>query len=380
MLNQIHIIHNLPPSSPNRDRTGAPKDAFFGGHRRARISSQALKYALRHSDIFRKELSDALLSVRTRHVSELIREELKELKVDRETIEQILAIVPSIGTKEETKEKKDDVEGGDEKAKKKTSNPYQTNQLMVFAHNEVKELSKTLLELYQKLGEKDFKKEGIRKLGELSLTETPKAVDIAMFGRMSTSSVLTSVDAAVQVSHAISANAVMPEFDYYIGSDDLSDSGAGIIGDSGFNSSVYYSYYSVHWDKLVENLDGDADLAKKAVVAMTKALMNTHVSGKSNSFAPFTERTFVMVEVSENNIPLNYANAFVKPIRPTKDLSLTDAAVDSFINHINKVTKTYNLTSDRVYINMADCGKLESGSQVEDVNSLVKWVGDKLPA
>ena len=46
-LIEIHALQNFAPSNLNRDDTGAPKDAFFGGTRRARISSQCLKRAVR---------------------------------------------------------------------------------------------------------------------------------------------------------------------------------------------------------------------------------------------------------------------------------------------------------------------------------------------
>src|SRR5690606_16109681 len=47
MYIDCHIIRNLAPSSLNRDDTGAPKSTIFGGVRRAAISSQALKRAMR---------------------------------------------------------------------------------------------------------------------------------------------------------------------------------------------------------------------------------------------------------------------------------------------------------------------------------------------
>ena len=40
---EIHLIQNFAPSNLNRDDTGAPKDAIFGGHRRARVSSHSFK-------------------------------------------------------------------------------------------------------------------------------------------------------------------------------------------------------------------------------------------------------------------------------------------------------------------------------------------------
>lgn len=39
----MHIIQTLPPSNINRDDTGSPKTALYGGVRRARVSSQSWK-------------------------------------------------------------------------------------------------------------------------------------------------------------------------------------------------------------------------------------------------------------------------------------------------------------------------------------------------
>ena len=46
-LIEIHALQNFAPSNLNRDDTGAPKDALFGGTRRARVSSQCRKRAVR---------------------------------------------------------------------------------------------------------------------------------------------------------------------------------------------------------------------------------------------------------------------------------------------------------------------------------------------
>ena len=43
----IHVVQTLPPSNVNRDDTGSPKTAVYGGVNRARVSSQAWKRAMR---------------------------------------------------------------------------------------------------------------------------------------------------------------------------------------------------------------------------------------------------------------------------------------------------------------------------------------------
>jgi len=67
MFIELHVIQNFAPSNLNRDDTGAPKDCEFGGHRRARISSQCLKRAIRKDAGFGAFL-DGKGGVRTRRL------------------------------------------------------------------------------------------------------------------------------------------------------------------------------------------------------------------------------------------------------------------------------------------------------------------------
>ena len=115
MLIQIHILQNYAPSNLNRDDTGSPKDAYFGGARRGRISSQCLKRSIRQSAAFIEAFKDGgLLGVRTKNLPDLIGEQLDALKVDDETKKAILARVPEIGQESKKKDKEtDDEEGGE---------------------------------------------------------------------------------------------------------------------------------------------------------------------------------------------------------------------------------------------------------------------------
>lgn len=56
MLIEVHMLQNHAPSNLNRDESGSPKSAIFGGYRRARISSQCLKRCYRTSRTFRDEV------------------------------------------------------------------------------------------------------------------------------------------------------------------------------------------------------------------------------------------------------------------------------------------------------------------------------------
>jgi CRISPR-associated protein Cas7/Cse4/CasC subtype I-E len=72
---EIHVLQNFAPSNLNRDDTGSPKDAEFGGYRRARISSQCGKRAVRWHKALREELEAVFAKRSTRHakaVAELL--------------------------------------------------------------------------------------------------------------------------------------------------------------------------------------------------------------------------------------------------------------------------------------------------------------------
>ena len=74
---EIHALQNFAPSNLNRDDTGAPKDALFGGSRRGRISSQCLKRAVREhfkGMVKCNELTNNDVAYRTKRVLDAITE------------------------------------------------------------------------------------------------------------------------------------------------------------------------------------------------------------------------------------------------------------------------------------------------------------------
>ena len=75
---EFHLIQNFAPSNLNRDDTGSPKDALFGGHRRARISSQCLKRSVRLLAATQNLLSPEHRGVRTKQLKNLLVERLSQ--------------------------------------------------------------------------------------------------------------------------------------------------------------------------------------------------------------------------------------------------------------------------------------------------------------
>ena len=70
---QLHYLTIYPLSNPNRDDLGRPKTANYGGVPRLRISSQALKRAVRLSDVVQADLHGHL-GDRTQRIGEVVRD------------------------------------------------------------------------------------------------------------------------------------------------------------------------------------------------------------------------------------------------------------------------------------------------------------------
>jgi CRISPR system Cascade subunit CasC len=377
MLIQIHILQNYAPANLNRDDTGSPKDAYFGGARRGRISSQCLKRSIRKSAAFVEAFKeDGLLGVRTKNLPDLINEQLDALKVDDETKKAILARVPEIG-KESKKKDKEDVDAAEEGAE--ADEKSATRQLIFIGNNELRPMTENLLAEFKRLGATGWKKAEIGNITKALGSSVPRSADIALFGRMTTSAAFENVQAAVQVAHAISTNALTQEFDYFTAVDDISgESGAGMIGDIEFNSSTYYKYLNVYWEGLVKNLGGDVEVARQTVLALVEAAATAQPTGKQNSFAAFNLPDLVFIEVTQKNLPVSYANAFIKPVRASGDQSILDVSVEKLGDYLQRVTKTFNLDGKRAFT-ATQPYSLPDTETKPSMDDLKAWVNAQLP-
>ena len=72
----VHVLQTVPPSNLNRDDAGSPKQAIYGGARRARVSSQAWKRATRTAFADRVPKTD--LATRTKQIASLLAKRLTE--------------------------------------------------------------------------------------------------------------------------------------------------------------------------------------------------------------------------------------------------------------------------------------------------------------
>lgn len=298
---EVHALQTVPPSNVNRDDTGSPKTAVFGGKRRARVSSQAWKRATRVS--FGTLLDRSELGVRTKRVVELVAARITEIDPTlTESAETLAAgVVASTGLKlEKTKR----VKAGE------TSEHQETAYLVFVSRRQLDLLADKAVEI----AAADDVTAALKAFKGKGLLDTEHAVDVSLFGRMVADDSNLNVDAAAQVAHAISVHAVDNEYDYFTAVDDVKrdatdeDSGAGMIGTVEFNSSTLYRYATVDVNRLQDNL-GDAEAARRAVRAFVQAFVESMPTGKQNTFANRTLPEAVVVTVRDTQ-PVNLVGAF----------------------------------------------------------------------
>ena len=371
MLIQIHMLQNYVPSLLNRDDSGAAKSAYFGGSQRGRISSQCLKRSIRMSDTFQDAFREAgLLADRTKRLPKLISDALQQLEVSNEVREAIIARIPEFGQESKKREGK-------------TLEEQETRQLIFISSGEVETLARNLLALYEGKGAKQWKDAKIDEITKALGASIPRSVDIAMFGRMTTSAAFEDVQAAVQVAHALSTNNLTRVYDYFTAVDDLKqqdeeseDAGAGMIGDVELNSSTYYKYFNIHWDGLIENLGGDAETAAQAVMAFLEAAAVSQPSGKQNSTAAYQLPDFILVEVSDRNLPINYANAFLRSAYQSHQETLMENSINKLNEYAQKVRSAYGLNGRRAYFTTT--GLEADGHNTESLMGLQTWVAGQI--
>lgn len=280
----IHVIQTVPPSNINRDDTGSPKSAQYGGVRRARVSSQAWKKAMR--DYFNEHGAQGNVGVRTLDVVQYVADKIVQLDpsiADEDAFQQAETTINDAGVK--TK---------DGKAK----------ALFFIGSKQATALAQAALD-----GVED------KKTLQAILKDAP-AVDIALFGRMVADDPSLNEDASAQVAHAISTHAVQTEFDFFTAVDDLSpedNAGAGMLGTIEFNSSAMYRYANVAVHEFYRQL-GDKEQTLNALKLFIEAFANSMPTGKSNTFANQTLPQAILVAVRSDR-PVNLVSAFEEPVK-----------------------------------------------------------------
>ncbi len=322
MLIAIHMIQNHSPANLNRDDLGAPKTCYFGGVMRSRISSQCLKRSIRKSADFEKLCG----GIRTRQLAKLIAAELGQDPAKKKLAAEALE---KCGIK-----KKDD----------------DHSDMLVY----------TTKAAISKIAELLSKSESVS--GDLAaecgkmISESVAVPDMALSGRMLETGELrdTTVEASLQVAHAISTHEARSEVDYYVAADDIpgDDAGAAYVDEAMFASACFYKYFSIHWETLVGNLGGFQGnkefLAAHTVGAFLRGAALANPTGKQNSFAAHNPPDGILVAVTPGGAPISYANAFANPVL-TGPRDLVSGSIAQLGQYIHDLDVGYGNTGQRIW-------------------------------
>lgn len=355
MILELHILQNFALNNLNRDDTGSPKECEFGGIKRSRISSQCIKRAVREHAAFRTHVSDAGgdLAVRTSWLNtELINRLQKAGKVD-DVVEKAAIIISMLGYKLTDKGK--------------------TQFMLFIGSGDIDKLVGLAITNWDEISSDN--KDLIKKIK--ACVENTFAADVALFGRMAAGIKNFNVDSACQVAHAFSVNKASTEIDYFTAVDDIAtdDSGAGMIGLTEFDSSCFYRYALINLDQLKINLGHNADLLSASVLGFTEAFIKAIPSGKQNSCAAHNPPSYIKVVLRQDNAAISYANAFVSPVKPEADRSISEIAVNKIENYAEVVNAIYGSTG--VLLDETIC---EFHTPIMPVSELIAKLGKQLEA
>ena len=343
----VHALQTLPPSLINRDDTGAPKSAVFGGVPRQRVSSQSWKRAIRA--YFENNVDPDSVGDRSKRLPEKIAKLVEDHEGwDAErAIKQVSDLFKTAGISTEVDSKrikeleKSDAE--DKEALLKEARYPRTKYLIFLSPQQIERAAR---EIVAADGEK------IKKADAKEILDTQHSVDMAMFGRMIADDAAFNVDAAVQVAHALGIHDSAPEFDYFTAVDDLAEdgeeTGAGMIGTVQMMSSTLYRFATVNVAGLTKNLDSEEN-AKQAAIQFVDAFIKSMPTGKINTFANHTLPELVYVTVRDTR-PVSLVTAFEEPVRATDNKNLRIAGAEALAKEEKEFEENYGLKPQASFV------------------------------
>lgn len=376
----FHVLISHNPSCLNRDDMNMQKTAVFGGVNRVRISSQSLKRAMRTSDYYARHLG--VPSIRTRELEKLIpifAEKLKD-EFDKTLVAKTMELfVRAKASEAEVDDSEDQDEGATADAgaaKKLAVAPWSVEEIRVLcgivARVELSEdeVSRAKIAAAKQKGrtkktEQEFIDEALTKKRvktvEGSIEQVRAAIgktsDIALSGRMATSGLMTTVDGAMAIAHAITTHAVEPQdVDWFTAVDDLTadagEKGAAYLDTQQFSSGVFYRYASLNLKQLQVNLGLLPDMKSAETADSRKAALEIarHVfhmlatvvpSAKQQSFAAHNLADFAVVSFADQ--PISLANAFEEPIRRDRNGGFLKTSVAALADYWTRINTGYGL-------------------------------------
>lgn len=400
---QIHTLHNYPAALLNRDDAGLAKRLPYGNAIRTRISSQCLKRHWRVADdVFSLASLGVPMAIRSRGFAEKILEDLVQDGVAENIATPIAAalrdafkkdlkkLIKASGSPKKAKSKKD-ASAVDEAEDDGVTENADQKQAILLGVNEFTYLTKIARDVAAQVSQPaDARLAMLIRLESeqenLKAMEHGSGLEAALFGRMVTSDVLTSRDAAVYVAHAFTVHEAQVENDYFTVVDDLLSEGSAGIFDTELASGLYYGYVVVDVPQLVANLEGvkiedcfkvgadQRELAAKVVHHLLHLIATVSPGAKRGSTAPFEWAKLMLVEAGDWQ-PRSLAGAFQNALNTDGD-KIRERAVGQLADELQRLDAAYGAPSERRFLSVDDCQV--PGAERLPLASLTQWVQDRI--
>ena len=348
----MHVIQTLPPSNINRDDAGSPKTALYGGVRRARVSSQSWKAAMRK--YFGANGKEYKIGFRTIGLIECIVEKIKSMNnsyTEEEAAERATNALEQSGMtiKDENK------------------------VLFFFGEKQIENIAKVAADPEFKIIKMDKNKKPNEEYQKLLNDDF--YIDIALFGRMVAGEKGLGVDASSQVAHAISTHKVQTEFDYFTAMDNLNESsGAAMLGNIEYNSSTLYRYANVALHEFLSQLKNDRERMINATKLFVEAFVKSLPTGKINSFANQTIPSFIVLSLRDDR-PVNLVTAFEKPVKSEE--GYIEGSVKKLVEEMTRVEKFVNKPVKTLYLTM-DKVDIAEAEELTKLEELLEKLGEEI--
>lgn len=381
---QIHTLHNYPAALLNRDDAGLAKRLPYGDKIRTRISSQCLKRHWRMAeDAFSLRTLGLPMAVRSRELPR----QMKGLMIQQGMTDEMAQAAVEAMRNAGLLDKAGKSPAGDE--------ALSTGQAVLLgvaerdylvykcvslaqAHSEAKTLKSAIVDALKS----EKKNIEAMKLGS--------GLESALFGRMVTSDILTSRDAAVYVAHAFTVHEAQVENDYFTVVDDLlretGELGSAGIFDTELASGLYYGYVVVDVPQLVANLEGvsihdcfkvapeQRTLAAQVIHHLLHLIATVSPGAKRGSTAPFEWAKFMLIEAGDWQ-PRSLAGAFQNAL-DTKEGRIRERAIGHLSNELVRMDAAYGAPSQRRFLSVDDV-QVPQAERLT-LSELAQWAQDRV--
>lgn len=378
----VHLLTPTAMANANRDDTGAPKSAVYGGVQRLRWSSQSQKRAKRVSFETSSPIDRSIRSKNSAYDVALRAaggddEKAKTLLPQAQRLVDGLTqnLEKAENKKKATKPKPKVTEENEATDDTPVENKKEAKDTLVWLS--LDELDKLAKQCADPEASYDF------------LSSTP-SLAIAAFGRMFAQQPQLEMEAACAVAHAITTHEAVTEIDYFTAVDDqptdAMGKGAGHLGLRQYGSGVFYSYLCLDRRQLHANwMAKTSSDASERLALLWHALLCATPTGM-NANAPIGGFPSFMYAV-ESDSPATLVGAFERPVEPTwgSGSGLLTPSIERFAQWAGAVGRFAGSAMGASWLGMSipdddiDLSKLpttkQCGTLDEFVRDLSSWTG-----